>query len=317
VTTLKAPAKLNLWLRITGIREDGYHELDSLFVPISIFDEIKVSKVDYSNPASNSKNGFVVSVGQTQSHDLVSYFDPSGIPLTFVGDTVSKALRILREAEPSLPFFEIKITKRIPILAGLGGSSSDPGTLLKYLRDQYIPKMPDKELLKIAAKVGADVPFFLGAKPALVTGIGDHLQPVTVEKVYFVICRLPFGVSSKDVYEWFDRETQLTRGAANATPKVNTEVSKRVDTLLDAGFTTTEIVENMVNDLENPVVARHKEITQVKEALRTRGALNSLMSGSGSSVYGVFKSFDDAELARLKLKQALPTSYDFFTCENI
>jgi len=305
---LRAPAKVNLGLKITGVRSDGYHEIQSIFAPINLYDEI------------------VIAPNLEGQRSRVNYFSPNNTPLNFENDTVTRALHILSEAKISVPVVDIKITKKIPAGGGLGGGSSDAATVLKYLYEHFAPVITDSQinygLNSMALKIGSDVPFFLGRGATLVWGIGEKLKPVKLESFAVLVSTPPFEVLTKDAYSWFDKECELTHGAADAT---TTMIDEALATILASGVSgpypriikMREIIEIMKNDLEKPVETRHPEIGILKKALRQWGALGSLMSGSGSSVYGVFRSLNDAVTAREKLQQQFPSTYAFFACETL
>jgi 4-diphosphocytidyl-2-C-methyl-D-erythritol kinase len=294
---LKAPAKINLRLKIVGKRTDGYHEIESLFAPLGLYDEISISHKDKGAKESD-----------------VTYSIPNGPPLFFENDTVTRALRGLTKANVPVPPLSIKVTKAIPIGGGLGGGSSDAGVLLSYLFDRFAPEdlvqKREQTLTKLALEIGADVPFFLRKGPALVWGIGEKLKSVKIDPLPVVVIAPPFSLSTKEVYGWFDQESPLTPTFPNVTTTLINGVG--------SGFLNLPDVLQMIeNDLEKPVITRHPEITFLKKALRDRGALVSLMSGSGSSVYGVFKSLSEASTARENLQHNFPSNYAFFTCETL
>ncbi len=288
---LRAPAKINLWLKIVGTREDGYHLLHSLFAPIDLYDDIVLS---------------FDAAGATA--DKITYFDKAGKALAIEGDTVSLAIRLLRTAGFSLPPIVARITKGIPNGAGLGGGSSDAATVLKWLASTLDPMPSAANLEGIALKVGADVPFFLKGVSALVKGIGEKVRVCAPIKLFLVVVKPPFSVLTKDAYRWFDTESKLTRRPTNAT-------SRDVSGSLNFGL--QDIVNNLDNDLEKPVEERHPEITRLKKAFRESGALGSQMSGSGSSVFGIFESAEKSEEALLKLRRAFPGTYTFFSCRTL
>ncbi|MDZ4676381.1 MAG: 4-(cytidine 5'-diphospho)-2-C-methyl-D-erythritol kinase [Oligoflexia bacterium] len=290
--TLKAPAKLNLWLHITGVREDGYHLLDSLFVPIDLYDEIKITK----------------SLG---SKDEVLFVTPSGTPLDIKINTVTKTFELMRELLPEIPYLKIQVTKHIPMGAGLGGGSSDAATTLNFLQSEYGNAESLKALPKIAQKIGADVSFFLKAKPAHVTGVGEQLMEVNIEQLFFVVCYPELQISTNQAYGWFDEDCALTRAAANVNFNRTTGV------LDDSVLTAVQVVKRTHNDLEIPVEARNPQIAMLKKALRQWGALTSLMTGSGSSVFGIYQNQKKAILAYENLKKQFPASHSFFITKTL
>ena len=300
---LRSPAKINLGLRIVGRRTDGYHEIRSLFSPISLFDEIVLS------PSIDGKTS-------------VTYVTQKGSPLHFQNDTVSRVLEVLSETGLGITPLHIKITKLIPHGAGLGGGSSNAGIVLKFLYERLAPTAENtgggQVLIRLASQIGADVPFFVGRGPALVSGIGEQITGVKTEPFAVVVAVPPFPVNTRQAYLWFDQECELTRPDADATTKMVQEAeASGTSGSYPRVINLREIIEILKNDLEKPVEARHPEIGILKEALRTRGALGTLMSGTGSSVYGVYRSLSEAITAREKLQLHFPSSYAFFSCETL
>jgi 4-diphosphocytidyl-2-C-methyl-D-erythritol kinase len=167
---LKAPAKLNLFLHITGQREDGYHLLQSLFVPINWFDEIEIIRTN---------NG---SIERCSAHPWDAEDD-----ICIKAARHLKAIAVSKGLMPSSWGCEITIHKSIPHGAGLGGGSSDAAACLKGLQELWKLELGPQELTEIGLKVGADVPFFLRSGPALVTGIGETLQSQVLKTKHFVV----------------------------------------------------------------------------------------------------------------------------------
>lgn len=277
---IKAPAKINLFLDIVGVRPDGYHLLHSLFAPISIFDSIDIG------PSSS---------------DSVIYIKENGEKLNFENDTVSKAVKLFKNATAIQESFKISVTKKIPFGAGLGGGSSDAASVLSWLYHKYGKNISNLELNQISAKVGADVCFFLQKSAALVSGIGEKVQPCELESFNLVLAKPKYGISTVEAYGWFDQKApnfgQVSRPFQISKP-----------------LTLVEILANLHNDLENPVEERHPGIRSLKQSLREQGALGALMSGSGSSVFGIFKSAPHAQVAAQALRQK-DRDTEFFVCE--
>ena len=143
-------------------------------------------------------------------------------PLSISGDTVSKALNLYRKAIGDVPPLKIRVVKNIPMGAGLGGGSSDAGNFLQFSRrsiltgaDRHEQIDQRQQLAKLAIQVGADVPFFLESKPALVSGIGEKLKPIKVPKLFFVVIKPDFQINTKDAYGWYDNYCEMTHRYAN------------------------------------------------------------------------------------------------------
>ncbi len=272
--SLKAPAKVNLRLKVTGRREDGYHLLDMVMVPLELADEIEIE-------VTAGANGI----------ELES--DRRDFP-TDATNSVWRAAELVRN-DSGLTFgLKARIKKRIPIAAGLGGGSSDAAAVLKGLSQVLNLDWSESRLQEVGLKVGADVPFFLAAekgegavKSQRVQGIGEGLTPFALPPLEFVLINPGFPVSTADVYQWYDEKGK--EGAMRA-PLDRLTVSKSDDSfprlLQDIGGVSS-ILEN---DLEGVVIPRYPVLAEIKRKLLDAGALGSLMSGSGGTVFGLFDS---------------------------
>ena len=246
-------AKINLGLNILRKREDGYHELETIFYPIGLKDGL-----EFIENKQNKIN-----------------FTSSGLPLNIDPEEniVVKAYRLLA-ADHSLPGLNIHLHKVIPFGAGLGGGSSDAAFLLKGLNDYFELGLFVSQLKKYAVKLGADCSFFIENKPAFACGIGEQLQNIHFDlKDYFIVLvKPPFGVGTKEAYA----------GIKPTIPKKS---------LLDSIQLSPDNWQNcIVNDFEASVFPHFSAIAEIKTKLLEHGAIYASMSGSGSSVFGLFKS---------------------------
>lgn len=261
---VKAPAKLNIRLKITGMRPDGYHELVSLMVPIDLLDLLEVSS-DPSRGIALACEGYHVPSDETNlvHRAAQSFLHRTGIQMGV----------------------RIKLVKNIPVSAGMGGGSSDAAAVLLALNEICSEPLSLEELHSIAVQLGADVPFFLYGRPAIARGIGEILEPVEAwPKLWYVIVTPPLQVSTAWVYRNL-RSKKLTKD----------EYGYIKDTLRKDLFTVSEILEN---DLETITSASFPVIDTIKKHLLDAGAEGALMTGSGPTVFGVFNSQDQAILAR-------------------
>ena len=246
-------AKINLGLNILRKREDGYHELETVFYPIGLKDGLEFIE--------NKQNKII--------------FTNSGLPLNIDPEEniVVKAYRLLA-ADHSLPGLDIHLHKVIPFGAGLGGGSSDAAFLLKGLNDYFELGLFVSQLKKYALKLGADCSFFLENKPAFACGIGEQLQTInfSLKGYYIVLVKPPFGVGTKAAYATIKP----------AIPKHSLpELIKQ---------SPDQWQGRIVNDFEASVFPLFPAIAQIKTKLLELGAVYAAMSGSGSSVYGLFKT---------------------------
>jgi 4-diphosphocytidyl-2-C-methyl-D-erythritol kinase len=264
-----APAKVNLYLRIVGRRPDGYHLLDSLMVPISLYDEITVETAD----------------GQLE---IVVTCDDPAVPCDTTNLAYKAAALLGKEAGVQARIL-IDLRKRIPAGAGLGGGSSDAAAVLKSLNALFSLGLPEDRLCKLGARLGADVPFFIPCRLAKVEGIGEILRTVpTLPPRWLVLVVPPFGVSTVWAYRRFDE-----------LPPLHTPLAP--ETSLVAGQWPPP--ELLINDLERAVLPEYPLIAEIKGLLLRLGAEGALMSGSGSSVFGVFQDLAAAERAATAIRE--------------
>ena len=255
--TVRAHAKVNLDLRVLGIRSDGYHELRTVFQTIELHDTLVCS--DAPGPFTLKCKA-------------------PGVPLdnrNLVWQAASALWTALGRAG-DVRDTVVSIDKKIPIQAGLGGGSADAAAALVGLGRLW-GGAPLSLLREVGATIGADVPFFLSGGTALGLGRGEEIYPLVDLPAHFVVVvNPPFGVSTAEAYSWYDDD----RAAGLKEPR---ELQ-----LLPVPWPTR--AAQMINDLEPPVVRRHPEITGLKATLREAGAVAAAMSGSGSAVFGLFRS---------------------------
>jgi 4-diphosphocytidyl-2-C-methyl-D-erythritol kinase len=253
----RAHAKVNLDLRVLGTRPDGYHELRTVFQAIELHDTLQC--VERAGPFALKCRRPGVPLDST---NLV--WRAAAALWTAVG----------RAGEPRDTL--VTIEKTIPLQAGLGGGSADAAAALMGLGRLW-GGVPLTLLREVASGIGADVPFFLSGGTALGLGRGEEIYPLVDLPPHWIVIVLPaFGVSTVEAYAWYDDD----RTAGLKEPR---ELQ-----ILPVPWPTR--AAQMINDLEPPVVRRHPEITTLKAALRDAGAVAAAMSGSGSAVFGLFRS---------------------------
>jgi 4-diphosphocytidyl-2-C-methyl-D-erythritol kinase len=246
-------AKINLGLRITGKRPDGYHNIETHFFPVNLCDALE----------------FVISYDQNTKDILtVTGFRTGGLT---EDNLVLKTVRKLRERY-SFPFLKIHLHKAIPIGAGLGGGSSDAACMLKVLNRCFRLKIEELDLNAMALQLGSDCPFFIDCKPSFASGRGEILKPINpVLKDYYLILLNPgVEINTKEAYQ-------------NCQPLSE---STNLYSLIDQPVTKWKNL--IINDFENFAFKKHPRIGEIKQELYRSGAIFSSMSGSGSSVYGIF-----------------------------
>jgi 4-diphosphocytidyl-2-C-methyl-D-erythritol kinase len=279
VARVAAQGKVNLLLRVLAREETGYHAIETIFLRVTLADDVVVRAGDDVRGRSLDCGGDAVpasGLGPTENNlayrAACAYADATGWPATFA----------------------IELTKQIPTGAGLGGGSADAGAVLRAL-DALSPFPLGGRLSELGAQLGADVTFMTMESPmALAWGRGERLLPLPVlasRPIVFVIP--PFAVSTKDAYAWLAHD----RGMYEARSVVLQPTD--LDTWEGIGAIA-------VNDFEPVVGRRHPEIVEYVDALRGAGALVALMSGSGSTVFGVFAEPEGAVSGMIAAAQACP-----------
>jgi 4-diphosphocytidyl-2-C-methyl-D-erythritol kinase len=271
---IRAPAKINLSLRVVGKRADGYHLLDTVMVPVSLYDEI-----DIQQRTSARRAAPLAPVEIRCKHPQV----PLG------RDNIAyRAAELLMQKTKINRSVCIRIRKKIPIGAGLGGGSTDAAAVLVGLNRMWKLHLSVRQLERLALQLGADVPFFIRAKPARARGIGEKLLLLPKLRRRWLVLAYPgFPVATAWVYG--NLSLKLTK------LRVNTSIATPLESL-------DTIEKLLVNDLEQVAIKRYPEIGRVKTMLSLAGALAVLMSGSGSSVFGVFRSKRLAERAFRRIR---------------
>jgi 4-diphosphocytidyl-2-C-methyl-D-erythritol kinase len=262
-----AHAKINVFLRVLGAREDGYHDLESLVVPISLSDRVTV------------RDGPSLRVDVRGADRLAGEVPTGGLNLALV------AALAIGDACPDAGGAEIRIDKRIPVAAGLGGGSADAAATLLALNELWGCDLDPATLAELGERIGSDVPAMLEDGPVLMSGRGELIAPAEVASLWWVIVHFEFGVRSPDAYRWWDEDGAPT--GPDPDPLLSAAAAGDARTLGALLF----------NDLEAPVFARHPVLGQAKRALLDAGALGAVMSGSGSAVVGLAR--DEAHAAGL------------------
>ena len=269
---LKAPAKLNLCLYVGPTRDDGLHELASIFEPLALADELRVS------PASGSADEVVCA--QVGGPNLVE-----------------KGLDAMREADWKSPPLRVEIEKQIPVAAGLGGGSADAAAVLRLARGQL------DGLRAIAASVGADVPSQLQPRPCLVSGAGEVVEPIAPPAEHAVVL-IPqtMGLTTADVYAEADR-----LGSPRGDAELESIRRKLRDAVLE-GASPLSYPEHLVNDLQEAAISLRPEIEQALTALSGAGAEVAMVTGSGPTAFGLFGGRAAADAAVDELSGAFSSA---------
>ncbi len=262
---LESPAKINLRLEVLRKREDGYHEIRTIFQKISLYDKLLFTL--------KKEKGISITTGQ---------------PRLPVGkrNLVYRAARMMIEKVGFKGGISIQIEKKIPLGAGLGGGSSNAATTLKALNHLFEANLSEKELMGMGKEIGADVPFFFLKGAAIGSGIGEKLKEIRLPVLWYILIYPNFEVSTAWAYRNYILTKRKIQINLHQLPKSPEEVSKI-----------------LWNDLEEVVSRRFPQILIMKEILYSVGAEGALMTGSGPTVFGVFSKEGGAKEAFKKLKR--------------
>ena len=254
----RAYAKINLALDVFNIREDEYHDINSIMIPVNFYDELEINIAEKDEYACNKSF-----VRFNESNSIIKMID-----------VVKKRYNINDH-------YYINLNKVVPMQAGLGGGTSDAGSTLRILKKLYKLDLSKEDEREICVQVGADVLFNYYNKPAVVSGIGDYVEPFDMKKEYNVLIVKPrLGVSTKLAYEKLD---------------MNICDHPNIEKLKQALINGDDINGLLGNSLEQPALLLNKDIETIKNILIENGASNVLMSGSGSSVFAISEDFNEIE----------------------
>jgi len=284
--TIVAPAKINLYLKVLGRRPDGYHEIDSVMQKLALADVLSLRL-------------------QGQGITLECSGSDPGLP-GGEDNLAWRAARLLLEQTDSSMGIKIRLEKRIPVAAGLGGGSSDAAAVLLALNCMLRLGLSEDQLAELGVRLGADVPFFVrSAAAALARGIGERLSPVVgLNSGHLLLVNPGFAVATRWAYENF----ALTSGgnpyilAPDSGPLTSGNYG------LETFGVYTASGASFVNDLEAVTIGRHPVIGQIKQALLDFGARVALMTGSGPTVFGHFLHRSEAQAARRHFQYIYPDS---------
>ena len=272
-----APAKLNLTLEVGEKRSDGYHEVQSVMSCAALYDEVTLES--------------------GTSGEISMTCDCPGLPLDDTNLCLRAAKLFFKKTGIPCDGLHIELSKRIPMQSGLGGGSADAAAVLRGLRKLYRPEMMIKDLERMAAELGSDVPFCVRSVTAMVRGRGEQLLKLPkLPLCWFVICKPEFSFSTAEMYAKLDEKEPVssidTLGLIKALEYQDMQ----------------EISDRLGNCFEG-VLEESSEIFAIKKRLLALGARNACMSGSGSAVYGLFTQEDEAKAAAAELQKAYPQTW--------
>ncbi len=264
--------KINLGLNIIRKRSDGYHDLETIFYPVELKDALEINR----QPSTVNRQ------------PSTANFASSGLTIngSVIDNLCVKAYQLLKTDFPGLPSIKMHLHKVIPMGAGLGGGSADGAFTLKLLNNKFQLQLTEEQLINYALQLGSDCPFFIVNKPCFATGRGEIMQPINLDlSAYLLVIINP--------------KIHIGTGWAfgNIVPQVP---KKSLQQIIQQPIETWK--EELVNDFEKPATNQYPEIGKIKEILYQQGAIYSAMTGSGSTVFGIFHKHQ-------KLSFNLPAHY--------
>ena len=262
---LRAAAKVNLTLEVLGKRADGYHEIATVMQAVDLSDRITLDDAD----------------------DLELRSDSAAVPAD-AGNLAWRAAAALKEAAGIRAGVRIGLEKRIPVAAGLGGGSSDAAGVLLGLNRLWRLRWPLERLDEVAATLGSDVPFFLRGGAALASGRGEKVEPLMARSMALVLVNPKFPSSTAEMY-------------GRLTPAMYSDGTATRTLAGTLGRSATRVAASLYNGMEAAAAAVFPQIVQMRAALMAAGALGALMSGSGPTVFGVARSFEQARQIRTRV----------------
>ena len=245
-------AKINLGLRVVAKRSDGYHDIDTVFYPIPFYDILEVIQ---------SNDGFEFSSsGKEIKGDITS-------------NLCFKAYQLIKKDYPQLPAVKIHLHKNIPMGAGLGGGSSDGAFMLKVLNEKFQLGITESSLEQYALQLGSDCPFFISNKPCGAKGRGEIFESIELDLTNnsFILINPGLHVSTADAFSKINIATNVTPCSSIVKKPIN------------------NWKETLINDFEQSVFEIHPILKEIKEQLYAAGAVYASMTGTGSSIYGIFE----------------------------
>ena len=255
-------AKINLGLNVVEKRPDGYHNLQTVFYPVPIKDALEVQQMDEGFPSDVDCDLKVTNIAIESDEQR---------------NLVVRAYLLLKQDFPTLPRIHTHLWKGIPTQAGMGGGSSDCAYMIRLLNALFDLQLSDEQMIRYAARLGADCAFFIKSEPCYAEGIGEKMQPIGLDlsEWYIGVVRPDIPVPTKEAF------SRIHPHYPQVCPKE--AVMQPVETWR----------ETLVNDFEESVFALHPEIGAIKEQLYKMGATYAAMSGSGSALFGLFKERPD------------------------
>ena len=278
---INAPAKINIGLDVTGRREDGYHEVKMIMQTIRLFDRLTLTRKRDPGVRLATNLKFL----PTDENNLI----------------VKSAKMLMKEFELE-GGLNIKLEKRIPVAAGLAGGSTDAAATMIAINQMYDLGLSKSQLMKRGVKIGADIPYCIMKGTALAEGIGEKLSTIPkFPNCNILIVKPKTHVSTRETYE------NLVLDENTVHPDIDQMIEDMKERRLK------DLCDHMANLLESVTIPAHPEIDEIKKFMLENGALGSLMSGSGPTVFGIYRDVDTANAAKQKALETFDKSFAFVT----
>jgi 4-diphosphocytidyl-2-C-methyl-D-erythritol kinase len=261
--------KINLGLHIVNKRADGFHNLETIFYPIPLNDAVEIITSSSTNAVTYSTTGNTID-GAAEDNLCI------------------KAYHLLKKDFPNLPNIKLHLHKVIPTGAGLGGGSANAAFTLKLINDKYQLNLSTSKLLNYALQLGSDCPFFIINKPCFASGRGEILEEIELDLSAFKFVLINTNIHVNTGWAF----GELAKGSDGS--KASDPYKKSINEIIQQPITTWK--ENLSNDFEKVVFEKHPTLKNIKEELYKQGAIYAAMSGSGSTVFGIFKKEEDFKL---------------------
>ncbi|MBI1909226.1 MAG: 4-(cytidine 5'-diphospho)-2-C-methyl-D-erythritol kinase [Deltaproteobacteria bacterium] len=284
ILKLSSPAKINLRLKVLGQRPDRYHDLSMIMTRVSLADEIQLEKTSAGVELISESQELPADRTNLAYRAAELFFQKTGCP---------GGIKII-------------LRKNIPVAAGLGGGSSNAATVIKGLAQLYDVSLEDSSWIEETKKLGADIPFFMKEGPQIAEGVGERLTPLkNLPKLSLILVNPGFPVSTREVFEAYSSPLTGTGKVASLPPHLG-----------DSPFGSLEdLLPFLENDLEKVVLDRYPVVGEIKKELSKRGAAASLMSGSGPTVFAVFRDEEGRDRALRLFEEKRPPAWKVFPVE--
>jgi 4-diphosphocytidyl-2-C-methyl-D-erythritol kinase len=273
---LKARAKINLNLDVVGKRDDGYHIVEMVMQQIDLYDHVTLERIDHG----------------IRIETTCEYIKDDQTNIAY------KAAELLMENYKEISGVSIHIEKLIPVAAGLAGGSSDAATVLVGMNQLFNLQLSREELMAYGVTIGADVPFCIMGGAAIAQGIGEELTPINgLTEQWVLIVKPPISVSTKEIYSNYSTDyIRQNRPFVDLLEAIEDQDVNALSAL-------------MFNSLEVVTFGRYKMVEKIKRKVQDTGALATMMSGSGPTVFGLYKNYDKGQKALKHIKRLYPQTY--------